>query len=84
MAFGAAALRWDFRIYSIVTIAALLIFGALVSMQAPAIAVGQPTPWAGIIERVSVYSPILWVLVFAVVLLFARVTKFQRSLGEEK
>ena len=84
IAFGAAALRWGFRLYSIVTIVVLLVFGSLVSMQAPAIAAGQPTPWAGVIERVSVYSPILWVLVFAVVLLLTGVTKSQRSLWEEK
>ena len=84
IAFGAVALRWGFRLYSIVTIVALLVFGALVSMQAPAIAAGRPTPWAGVIERVSVYSPILWVLVFAVVLLRAGVTNSQISLGKEK
>ncbi len=73
IAFGAAAVRWGFRLYSIVTIVALLVFGALVSTQAPAIAAGQPTPWMGVIERVSVYTPILWVLVFATVLLRARI-----------
>ena len=73
IAFGAAALGRGFRFYSIGTIVALLVFGALVSTQAPAIAAGQPTPWMGVIERVSVYAPTLWVLVFAIVLCVCRV-----------
>ncbi len=58
-----------FRIYSIVTIIALLFFGAWTSTQVSAIAEGQSTPWMGIIERVNVYLSMLWVLVFAVILL---------------
>ena len=69
ISFGAVALGWGFRFYSIVTIVALLGFGAIVSTQAPAIAAGHPMPWLGIIERVSVYLPVLWVLIFAVMLL---------------
>jgi hypothetical protein len=60
--------KW-FRLYSILTILAMLIFGAWTGMQAPRVAAQLPTPWLGIMERVSVYSPMLWVLVFAVVLL---------------
>jgi len=75
IAFGAAALRWGFRLYSIVTIVLLLVFGAMVSTQVTAIASGHPTPWAGVIERVSVYAPTLWVLVFAAVLLRAQGTE---------
>ena len=72
IAFGAATLRWGLRLYSIGTIVAILVFGALTSLQAPAIAAGQPTPWMGIIERVSVYAPMLWVVVFAAFLLRAQ------------
>jgi hypothetical protein len=61
-----------FRIYSIATIVATLVFGALPGTQAAAIAAGQPTPWWGLIERVGVYAPVLWVLVLAVVLLRQR------------
>ena len=74
IAFGAAALGRSFRLYSIGTIVALLVFGAMVSTQVTAIAAGQPTPWMGVFERVSVYAPMLWVLVFAVVLLGAQGT----------
>ena len=72
--FGAAALGKGFRIYSIVTILALLVFGALAGLQGPQIAGGLPTPWYGVIERVSYYSPYLWVLVFSVLLLRAQAT----------
>ena len=58
-----------FRIYSVGTIIALLIFGVWTGTKASAIAEGQATPWMGIIERVNVYLSMLWVLVFAVILL---------------
>lgn len=71
MAFGSGVHGKGFRIYSVATIVAMLGFGAVPSTQIQAIAAGQPTPWMGAVERVSVYLPILWVLVFAVVLLTA-------------
>jgi len=40
-----------------------------ISTQVPKMAAGQPTPWMGLVECVSVYSPLLWVLALAVVLL---------------
>ena len=67
--FGSGARGKWFRLYSILTILAMLVFGALVGMQAPLVAAQLPTPWMGVIERVSVYSPILWVLVLAIILL---------------
>jgi len=69
--FGAAARGKWFRLYSILTILAMLGFGALTGMLAPGIDTGQ-TPWMGLIERVCVYAPMLWVLVLAIVLLRAR------------
>lgn len=69
IAFGSGARGKWFRIYSILTILAMLFFGALVGMQAPRVAAQLPTPGMGVIERVSVFSPMLWVLVLAIVLL---------------
>lgn len=69
IAFGASAQGKGFRIYSIFTIAAMLLAGAIVSTQVSAIAAGRPTPWMGVVERVSVYSPLIWVVVLAAVLL---------------
>lgn len=66
--FGSGASgRW-FRIYSILTILAMLVFGVLTSLLARGIDTG-PTPWMGALERVSVYAPMVWMLVLAVVLL---------------
>jgi hypothetical protein len=64
--FGAnAAGKW-FRFYSIGTIGTLLVFGALAGMQGPQIAANLPTPWLGILERVNVYSSMLWVATLSV------------------
>jgi Protein of unknown function (DUF998) len=71
IAFGSGAFGRGFRFYSIGTIGVMLVFGAWAGTRVSAIAAGQPTPWFGLIERVSVYAPILWVLVFAIVLLRA-------------
>jgi hypothetical protein len=68
---GSGADGTGFRIYSIATIIALLGFGAWTGTQVSRIAEGLSTPWMGIIERVNVYSSMLWVLVFAVILLRA-------------
>jgi hypothetical protein len=71
IAFGSGAFGWRFRIYSIGTIVMMLVFGAWAGTRVSAIAADQPTPWFGLIERVSVYAPILWMFVFAIVLLHA-------------
>lgn len=70
--FGSGARGKWFRLYSILTILAMLVFGALVSLQAPRVAAQLPTPWMGVMERVSVYVPMLWVMVLAIALLRAQ------------
>jgi hypothetical protein len=71
--FGAAALGKRFRIFSMVTLAVLLIFGALTGMDAPRIAANLPTPWVGVWERISIAAFLAWVAVLAIVLLRDRV-----------
>jgi hypothetical protein len=66
---GATALGRDFRIYSAVTLALIMVAGAVVSTQIPAIAANQPTPWMGLVERISVYGPLVWIAVFGMMLL---------------
>lgn len=66
---GSGAYGTGFRLYSFTTILALLIFGAWTGSKASAIAEGEPTPWMGIVERVNVYLSMLWLLMFAVMLL---------------
>lgn len=69
MGFGARLLGRRFRYYSYGTIVTLLVFGALTGLQGGRIAANQPTPWAGVEERINIYATMLWVLVFAITLL---------------
>lgn len=70
--FGSGASGKGFRIYSIATILVLLVFGALPGTQASAIAAGRPTPGWGLVERVAVYAPMVWVFALSEVLLRPR------------
>lgn len=67
--FGSGAGGKWFRFYSILTILTMLIFGAWTGTQAPNVEAQLPTPWLGIIERISVFSPMLWIVVLATMLL---------------
>jgi hypothetical protein len=66
MGFGATLLGKRFRYYSYGTIAILLVFGVLASLQAGQMAANEPTPWAGIEERINIYATMLWVAVLAI------------------
>ncbi|HEX6207348.1 MAG TPA: DUF998 domain-containing protein [Actinomycetota bacterium] len=70
--FGAAAFGRRFRIYSIATAATVLIFGALTGVESAKVPTGDPTPWMGLFERISIGPWLLWLAVFAVALLRAR------------
>lgn len=65
MAFGAISLGKGFRIYSILSIFLLLLFGALTSRDAPHVESNQPTPWIGVWERINMGIFYLWVIIFA-------------------
>ena len=67
--FGAAALGRNFRIYSVVTLVLIMSAGAVVGTQIPAIAANQPTPWMGLVERISVYGPLVWMAVLGIMLM---------------
>ncbi|NIO44989.1 MAG: DUF998 domain-containing protein [Candidatus Aenigmarchaeota archaeon] len=69
LVFGAMAFRKRFRIYTIVTILILLVFGTIPFLEAPQLAANQPTPWTGFGERVASYVYEIWVVVLAIVLL---------------
>ena len=72
LGFGATAFGKRFRLYSIVTLLIVLVFGgALTGPQGAALAAGQPTPWIGLTERINIYSFYLWVVVLAITLLRA-------------
>ncbi|HLG71884.1 MAG TPA: DUF998 domain-containing protein [Chloroflexota bacterium] len=69
IAIGATAFGRRFRWYSIATIVLLVGFGLLVALTVGGISTGQPTPWAGVIERINIFMDMQWVAVFAVALL---------------
>ncbi len=81
LGFGATAFGKRFRLYSIGTLLTVLVFGVLTGPQAAAMAVGQPTPWLGLTERINIYSFMLWVVVLAIGLLRAQRTIAPRQLG---
>lgn len=64
--FGAAAFGKTFRLYSIVTLVILLVFGTLTGLDGPRIAANLPTPWAGVWERINIGVFLLWVVVLAI------------------
>jgi hypothetical protein len=72
MGFGATLLGRRFRYYSYGTIATVLVFGALTSLQAGRIATNEPTPWVGVEQRINIYVTMLWVAVLAIELLRAQ------------
>jgi hypothetical protein len=54
-----------FRYYSMITIGILLIFGALAGLDVPRIANGEPTPWLGLTERITIGVYLLWMAVLS-------------------
>jgi hypothetical protein len=71
--FGAAAFGKRFRLYSIATIALLIVFGALIGLDGPRISANLPTPWVGVWQRINIGAFLLWVVALAIALLRAPV-----------
>jgi Protein of unknown function (DUF998) len=69
IAFGATAFGKRFRLYSIATLAVLVVFGTLTFRYAPQLAAGQPTPWLGLMERINLGGYLVWVVFLAIGLL---------------
>ena len=67
--FGAYLLSKRFRVYSFVTIALLILFGILTSLQVPQLSLGQSTPLMGFTERINIYSTMAWFAVLSVALI---------------
>jgi hypothetical protein len=72
MACAATAFGSRFRVYTIVTIALVLVFGAWSGMEAPRIEAGLTTPWLGVKERMFWYAYQLWFAVLGVTLIRQR------------
>ena len=63
MAFG-----WRFRLYATVSMLTVVVFGALTGVAATHLAAGEPTPWMGLFERISIAPWLLWMAVLHLVL----------------
>lgn len=72
IAFGAAAYGRRFRVFSALTVVVMLVFGGLTGAESPGVARNLPTPWIGVWERINIAAYLLWVIVFALVLLRTR------------
>jgi hypothetical protein len=72
MAFGSTLLGRRFRYYTYATIAIVVVFGGLTSLQVGQLEANVPTPWMGIEERINIYASMLWVAVLAIGLLRAQ------------
>jgi hypothetical protein len=66
--FGATAFGKRFRLYSIVTIVVLLVFGGLTFLEAPRLQMNLPTPWIGLWERINISVFLLWVVMLGAML----------------
>jgi uncharacterized membrane protein len=75
MGFAATLLGKRFRYYSYATIAILIVFGVLTSLQAGKMVADEPTPLMGLTERINIYATMLWVTVLAIGLLGAKETR---------
>ena len=70
--FSVAAFGWRFRLYATISAMAVVVFGTLTGVQARNVAIGEPTPWTGLAERLSIAPWLLWMAVLAVMLMTAR------------
>ena len=68
MGLGAFSLGNKFRSYTILSIAALILFGILTSIEGKNIRTGEPTPLIGIWERINIGIFLLWAGVLSVAL----------------
>lgn len=67
--FGSKVFGKRFLIYSIVTLVLVVIGFVLTGIAVPKIVAGTDTPWLGVYERVNAYGSMVWLIVFAILLL---------------
>lgn len=65
LGFAAMAFGKIFRIYALLTVVVLLVFGTLTFLSAPGVAANRSTPLIGVWERVNIGIFLLWMIVFA-------------------
>jgi hypothetical protein len=67
--FASGAFGKRFRVFSIGTILVLVVTGGLTGTQASRLEADLPTPWAGVMERISIGGYLLWQVVLAIALM---------------
>ena len=67
--FGAVALGKGFRIFSVAIVLAFIVFGILTTKESQGIQANLPTPHVGTWERINIGAYMLWIIVFAIMLL---------------
>lgn len=67
--FGASAFGKGFRLLSAGIVLVFMIFGILTAIDSQGISAGTPTPLVGIWERINIGAYMLWVVVFALLLM---------------
>lgn len=68
MVVGAGAFGKKFRVYTLLTILVLLLFGGLTAAGAPGVGKNLPTPRIGVWERINIGVFLLWIVVLAIAL----------------
>lgn len=65
---GAAAFAFGarFKVYSVVSALVVLGFGGLTGVESAKLAVGEPTPWLGLYERIGIGGWLVWFAVVAI------------------
>jgi hypothetical protein len=66
MAFASGTFGSRFRLYSWASIAAMLVFGGATAFYVPRVDAGLPTPYLGLLERLSLFSYLLWIAILSV------------------
>jgi len=61
-----------FRLYSFATMLIMVVFGILTALMMRNVSIGKPTPWVGAMERINIGAFLIWVVVFAILLLYVR------------
>ena len=69
MGLAAASFAKVFRVYSIVAVVVVIVFGVLTGIDSPRMKANLPTPRKGIWERISIGAYVVWMVVLAIILL---------------
>jgi hypothetical protein len=67
--FAAASFGKGFRVYSISTMGVFLVCGVSAGMQGTNVAANLPTPYLGVLERVNIYTYMLWIVLLSITIL---------------